>query len=71
MELLRAARDTFDGLEAAWDRARTELDLAGALLGLDRRAEAADATDAALVTLEGVDAPRELARARELRSASG
>jgi class 3 adenylate cyclase len=71
VELLRAARDTFDGLEAAWDRARTELDLAGALLGLDRRAEAADATDAALVTLEGVDAPRELARARELRSASG
>jgi class 3 adenylate cyclase/tetratricopeptide (TPR) repeat protein len=70
VERLRAARATLDGLEAAWDRARTELDLADALLRLDNRTEAAEVADAALATLERLSAPREIARARDLRSSA-
>ena len=64
--LLRAARDTLAGLEAAWDRALTELDLADALLVLGRGAEATEAAAAALATIDPLDAPQELERARQL-----
>ena len=69
VERLRSARATLDHLEAAWERARVELDLADALLLLGLRTEAAEVVDAALATLERVSAPKELRRARELRSA--
>ena len=68
VQRLRSARATLDHLEAAWERARVELDLADALLQLDRRDEAVEVIDAARATLERVNAPMELARARELRS---
>jgi class 3 adenylate cyclase/tetratricopeptide (TPR) repeat protein len=68
VERLRTARATLDQLEAAWERARVELDLAEALLHLDRREEAAEVADAAAAVLERLSAPRELARAREVRS---
>jgi tetratricopeptide (TPR) repeat protein len=68
VERLRTARTTLDQLEAAWERARVELDLADALLHLDRRDEAAEVADAAVAVLERLSAPKELARARELRS---
>jgi hypothetical protein len=45
-----------------------ELDLADALLQLDRRDEAVKVIDAALGVLERLSAPQELAQARELRS---
>jgi class 3 adenylate cyclase len=68
VERLISARATLDHLEAAWERTRVELDLADALLKLDRRAAAAEVIDAALPVLERLSAPRELAQARELRS---
>ena len=71
VERLAAARATLHGLEAAWDRARTELHLADALYSLGRGAEAAEVAAAALATIERVDAPQELARARELFQRTG
>jgi class 3 adenylate cyclase len=68
VERLISARATLDHLEAAWERTRVELDLADALLKLDRRAAAVEVIDAALPVLERLSAPRELAQARELRS---
>jgi class 3 adenylate cyclase/tetratricopeptide (TPR) repeat protein len=70
IERLRAARATLHRLEAGWERARVDLDLAEALLARGRTAEAREAADAALATLERVNAPREIARAREIRSPS-
>ncbi|HEX7172150.1 MAG TPA: AAA family ATPase, partial [Candidatus Limnocylindria bacterium] len=71
VELLRTARDTFDRLEAEWDRARTDLDLVDALLSLGRTAEAARVAAGALATLERLEAPVEIARAREARERAG
>jgi class 3 adenylate cyclase/tetratricopeptide (TPR) repeat protein len=71
IERLRVARTTLHRLEATWDRARVDLDLAEALLGLERRTEALEAADQAMSTLERLRAPREIVRARELRSAAG
>lgn len=71
VDRLRAARDVFDSLEGAWDRARTDLDLAEALLSLDRKAEAASCAAGALATLDGLEAPGEIARARRLLEAAG
>ena len=67
--LLSRARATFRRLDAAWDAARTELALAEAYHGLGNGADAAGAGRAALATFESIDAPRELARARELLGA--
>jgi class 3 adenylate cyclase/tetratricopeptide (TPR) repeat protein len=69
-ERLWSARVTLDHLEAAWERARVELDLADALLRLGERTQAVTVLDAALTVLERLSAPRELARARELRSSA-
>ncbi len=63
---LRRARDTSRRLEAAWDRARTELILAAALIEADDRREAADVLTSALSTLTTLEAPRETGRANEL-----
>ena len=66
LERLRRARDTSARLEAAWDRARTELILASALLDAGETDEAADVLTSALATLATVEAPIEIQRARDL-----
>lgn len=71
IERLQAARATLDRLEAAWDRVRTELHLADALLAVERRTEAREVLDAALATLERLKAPREIERAQDLRKRAG
>jgi hypothetical protein len=53
-------------LGAAWDRARTELILASALLDAGDGREAAEVLTSALSTLTGLEAPVETGRAREL-----
>jgi hypothetical protein len=67
---LERARATFAELEAAWDRARTELSLARALLAVDRGPEAAAAAKAALVTVEPLRAAREIAEAQAILAQS-
>jgi len=67
LDLLRGARDGFDGLEARWERARTELDLAEALLGLGRIGEALARLEAAAPDLEAAGARIELRRLAQLR----
>ncbi|MBA3739574.1 MAG: AAA family ATPase [Chloroflexi bacterium] len=71
LDLLRRARATFLRLEAAWERARTEIALADALLDAGRKEEAAEAAGAALATLSRLDAPLEVERAKGLLSRSG
>ncbi|MGH2417085.1 MAG: ATP-binding protein [Candidatus Limnocylindria bacterium] len=71
LEGLRHARDGFARLEAAWERARTELTLAEALATAGRTNEAAEAASSALATLTALDAPVEIARARELLARAG
>jgi hypothetical protein len=66
LDLLRRSRATSARLEAAWDRARTELILAAALLEADERREAADVLHAALSTLTSLQAPVETDFARDL-----
>jgi class 3 adenylate cyclase len=66
LDRLRRARDTFARHEAGWERARTEIVLAEALVTAGRTDEAAEAAGAALATLSGLDAPGEIERAREL-----
>jgi hypothetical protein len=66
LKRLRRARDTSARLEAAWDRARTELILASALLEADDRLEAAEILTSALSTLTALEAPVETKRARDL-----
>jgi hypothetical protein len=66
LERLRRSRDTSARLEAAWDRARTELILAAALLDAGENGEAADVLASALATLTTVEAPNEIQRATEL-----
>ena len=68
---LRSARDRFAALEAAWDQAQTDLHLADALLSLGRDAEAAALATGALATLERLEAPVEIDRARQLRDRAG
>ncbi len=63
---LRRARATFDRVEAAWDRARTEFVLAEALIEAGRKDEAAEVAAAALATVSGLEAPLEIARAADL-----
>ena len=66
LERLRRSRDTSARLQAAWDRARTELFLASALLDAGEKGEAADVLTSALATLATVEAPNEIERARDL-----
>lgn len=67
---LRRARAIFLRLEAAWDRAMTEIVLADALNEAGRKDEAAEAAGAALTTLSRLDAPMEVERAKDLVSRS-
>ena len=66
LDRLRRARATFARHEAGWERARTEIALAEALISAGRKDEAAEAAGAALATLSGLDAPIEIEGAREL-----
>lgn len=66
LELLRGARATFVRLEAAWERARTELILADALLASGLHADAAAMAGSALETVAALSAPLETERARDL-----
>ena len=66
LERLRRSRATSARLEAAWDRARTELILATALLEVDEKREAAEVLTSALSTLTFLEAPIETERARHL-----
>ncbi|MEO6295136.1 MAG: adenylate/guanylate cyclase domain-containing protein [Candidatus Limnocylindria bacterium] len=69
--LLERARETLSGLGAAWERARTELTLAEALVAAGRAADAAKLADAALTTFALLPAPVEIERARSLSNAEG
>jgi hypothetical protein len=71
LDLLRRARATFLRLGAAWDRARTELVLADALIAAGRNEEAAEAAGAALATVSGLEAPVEIELAKDLLARSG
>ncbi len=69
--LLTAARDGFEGLGAAWERARTELDLVDALLSTGDREEARTELGAAALDIERVGARIEIDRSRDLRGRLG
>jgi hypothetical protein len=68
---LERARTGFAGLGATWERARTELDMAEALVRAGRAGEAGEPVRAALSDLERVGARLELDRLRELRTRLG
>jgi hypothetical protein len=67
---LARARATFTELEATWDRARTELPLARALLAVGRGAEAAEVAQAALATFRRLGAVTEIAETEVVLAAS-
>jgi class 3 adenylate cyclase len=67
LELLERARQRFNELGATWERARTELDLAEALLTAARTDEARSMLDTATPDLERAGALVELERLRVLR----
>ena len=71
LDLLRRARATHLSLEAAWDRARTEIVLADALVAAGRKDEAAEAAGTALATLATLPAPVEIERAKDLLARTG
>jgi hypothetical protein len=71
LALLATARERFGELGAAWERARTELDLAAALTDVNRTDAALDALASAAPDLERANAQLELDRLRELRSGLG
>jgi class 3 adenylate cyclase len=64
---LTAARDAFAGLEAAWERACTDISLAEALMAVGKRDEARSVLDAAEADLDRAGALLELDRLRSLR----
>jgi hypothetical protein len=66
VELLERASDGFASLEARWDRARTDVFLASALADAGRVEEARSRLAAGTAVLEGLDAIRDLERARAL-----
>ena len=68
---LERARAGFAGLGAMWERARTELDIAEALVRAGRAGEAREQVRAAGSDLERVGARLELDRLRELRTRLG
>jgi len=69
--ILERARTGFAGLGATWERARTELDMAEALVRAGRAGEAGELVRAAGSDLERVGARLELDRLRELRTRLG
>jgi class 3 adenylate cyclase len=68
LEALGGARDGFARLGAAWERARTELDLAGALVSAGRTDDAREALEAAAADIERAGALIEIDRMRSLRA---
>jgi hypothetical protein len=68
LDRLRRSRSTFGRLEAGWERARTEIALASALIATGRTDGAAEAAGAALATISALDAPIENATASDLLS---
>jgi len=71
LAMLEHARTGFERLGAAWERARTELDLAEALAATDRYEEGRAHLDAATPDLERVGALLEIERARDLSKRLG
>jgi class 3 adenylate cyclase len=71
LTLLEGARRGFAELGAAWERARTELDIADALVATGRPDEARSMLEAASPDLERAGALIELERLRELRGRLG
>ena len=69
--LLEAARDAFTRLEVPWERARTEVSLAGAYLLSGNRTLAATAARAALETFRALGAPIEIEHAAALVAQAG
>ena len=63
---LRAAIERFDRLGTPWERALTEVDLAGALGRQGRRDEARAIIEPAVATFEGLHATKDLAVARQV-----
>ncbi len=63
---LEGASEGFGELQARWERARTDLSLAEALLGTGRSVEAKTRLEVALAVLEELSSLREIDRAREL-----
>ena len=68
---LEHARDGFARLGAAWERGRTELDLAEALAAVGRSDDARAAMEASAADLERVGALIEIERLRSLRAGLG
>ena len=68
LEGLDVAREGFARLGAAWERARTELDLAEALASAGRTDDARAAMDASKADIERIGALIEAARLRSLRA---
>jgi hypothetical protein len=66
LHLLKRAQDTFTGLEARWEAARTELSLAEALVASGRNAEAAPVLDRALAVFDELRSVHQQALARQL-----
>ncbi len=71
LEIMRRAREGFEDLGAAWERARTELDLAEALTVAGRDDAARTYLQAATPDLERVGARIEIERSRDLRGRLG
>ena len=71
LERLERAREGFARLGAAWERGRTELELADAFGAAGRAAEARMLLDAAKSDLERAGALIELERLRSLRDRLG
>ncbi|TMK37784.1 MAG: hypothetical protein E6G58_00815 [Actinobacteria bacterium] len=63
---LRAAIERFDRLEATWERALTEVDLARAVASVDRQDEARAIIAPAVDTFEGLRAAKDLAVAHQV-----
>jgi hypothetical protein len=64
--LLDRAASGFLGIEAAWEAAVTDVELADAMIRAGRTEEARERLGAAVPVLEGIDSVRELERARAL-----
>jgi hypothetical protein len=69
--VLERAAVRFGELDAVWERAITELDLASALAAAGRGSDAAGAAANAAETFERLGCGRDLARARALAASAG
>jgi class 3 adenylate cyclase/tetratricopeptide (TPR) repeat protein len=70
-ELLQRAREGFDRIEARWETARTDMDLARALRAMDQPERARPVLDGAAAVFEELSAHRQLAEAQQLLSDIG